>query len=534
MKTAVAYPRVSSDEQERKGYSLPEQEESLKRWAEQNDVQILATFPEDYSSKNGFNRPAFNKLLEFVKSHKGKIDYLLFVNWTRFGRNELSMHNMISKLMALGIICIPTEQYLDMGVPENRVFRAMYIAMAESDNERRSINIRKGIHQAQLQGRWVSGAPIGYRIIRENSRPLLIPDLDKAEFIREAFTHMSTGNLSASEVLFELRKKGFKYHQSKFYEILRNKVYKGYVKVSAFGGEPERWIRGLHEPLISEQIFDQVQEVLSGRSTKKTKTILKNELLPLRGFLTCQADGGLLTGSGSRGRHGKVYYYYHCDSKKCPERFRADKAEMALLLLLKNLSIPKPVIEIISLFCQEHFAGKSHLRAKELQQISNHLLKISERKEQLQNNLMDQVITGSEYQEIKTRLEAEASKLESRKLQLHLVSADFEQKVNYLLLLLSDLPKYYLQANIAAKRVLLGSIFKEKLIYDGENYRTPALSEMLSFFTQNINNIHQQNTPLRLDTERRVALGRAEATHLETFLDELEVFYTSLKDVIIV
>ena len=66
MKTAYLYVRVSTDEQKRKGYSLPEQEDRLLKYCEHNDIEVKGIYREDYSAKN-FNRPEWKKLLSTIK-----------------------------------------------------------------------------------------------------------------------------------------------------------------------------------------------------------------------------------------------------------------------------------------------------------------------------------------------------------------------------------------------------------------------------------------------------------------------------------
>jgi site-specific DNA recombinase len=66
MKTAYLYVRVSTDEQKRKGYSLPEQEDRLLKYCEFNDIKVKGIYREDYSAKN-FNRPEWKKLIDKIK-----------------------------------------------------------------------------------------------------------------------------------------------------------------------------------------------------------------------------------------------------------------------------------------------------------------------------------------------------------------------------------------------------------------------------------------------------------------------------------
>ena len=76
MKKAILMSRVSSDEQA-KGYSLDVQEESLKRYCENHDIEIIDIYREDHSAQN-FNRPEFKKLFAYAKANSGKIDYHRF------------------------------------------------------------------------------------------------------------------------------------------------------------------------------------------------------------------------------------------------------------------------------------------------------------------------------------------------------------------------------------------------------------------------------------------------------------------------
>lgn len=87
MKKGIIYVRVSTDEQANTGYSLEYQEERLLKVCEYENSHVLKVFREDYSAKD-FNRPEFQRLLEYVKSHKTEVDFILFTRWDRFSRNS--------------------------------------------------------------------------------------------------------------------------------------------------------------------------------------------------------------------------------------------------------------------------------------------------------------------------------------------------------------------------------------------------------------------------------------------------------------
>jgi len=70
-------------------------------------------------------------------------------------------------------------------------------------------------------------------------------------------------------------------------------------------------IKGLHEPLISESLFYQVQSVINTKRKTTAKRDDLQSLFFLRGFLTCPICNRKLVGSISKGR-SKKYPYYHC------------------------------------------------------------------------------------------------------------------------------------------------------------------------------------------------------------------------------
>ncbi|MDO5637025.1 MAG: zinc ribbon domain-containing protein [Myroides sp.] len=78
--------------------------------------------------------------------------------------------------------------------------------------------------------------------------------------------------------------------------------------------------------MISEELFDKVQQILDGnkRQNVYNTKVLSDVNLPLRGYLVCPECGRNLTGSASKGRNTR-YYYYHCIAS-CGFRQRAKTA----------------------------------------------------------------------------------------------------------------------------------------------------------------------------------------------------------------
>ncbi|WP_343624763.1 recombinase family protein [Flavobacterium lindanitolerans] len=178
MTTAIIYIRVSTDEQAQKG----SQEEKLNKYCKDNHIEVIQTIFEDHSAKN-FKRPAWITMMKQFNIHRtARPNLILFTRWDRFSRNTANAYYTITQLQKLGIEPQATDQPLDMSVPENKVLLAMYIVTAEVENDRRSLNIKQGIHKAKKEGRYMGRAPIGYLNIS-------LPDGTKTIIPREPEQH---------------------------------------------------------------------------------------------------------------------------------------------------------------------------------------------------------------------------------------------------------------------------------------------------------------------------------------------------------
>lgn len=115
--------------------------------------------------------------------------------------------------------------------------------------------------------------------------------------------------------------KGLKSSRSGFWKLVRNPVYCGLIPLSQ-KEQPLELIKGIHEPLISESLFNEVQAIINTKRKITSKSDEVNNFFFLRGFLTCPLCERKLHGSFSKGS-SKKYPYYHC-SRSCKLRVRAD------------------------------------------------------------------------------------------------------------------------------------------------------------------------------------------------------------------
>ncbi|HNA14842.1 MAG TPA: recombinase family protein, partial [Cyclobacteriaceae bacterium] len=474
MRRAIIYTRVSSDEQAEKGYSLQYQEEQLRKYCANRDITIVAHYREDFSAKT-FDRPEFNKLMNFCKKNPGDVDYLLFINWSRFGRNAGDSYAIIKQLNKLEIEPQAIEQPLDLKVPENKMMLAFYLASPEVENDRRSINVKSGIYRAKKEGRWTTLAPIGYRNIRtEDGRAMIVPSKD-ANLVKEAFKEFATGAYGMEELRHKLFDKGLKIERARFPDLLRNKAYIGKVLVPAYKDEPEFYAKAIHEPLISEGLFYQVQDILEGRSPNRpTKNTLK-EQLPLRGFLECRLCGKNISGSASRGNGGK-YYYYHCTCG-CNERFKAEIANKCFVEFLQSIKPNPMTLDLNYEILLEEFETRFRSDRTELNKIDEQIAKNNYRLQNAQSLMLDAEITASDYKEIKIKIVAANDDLLRKKANVSSSQEDFREHLKVGATLVRNIDGFYQNATLSEKQLIIGSVFPEKLIFEKDHFRTNRINE---------------------------------------------------------
>ena len=480
MKNVILYARVSTDEQADKGFSLRDQEEKLKAYCNANGLKVLKVYREDYSAKT-FQRPEMKKLIAYCKQHQALVDELLFVKWDRFSRNTSESYNTINLFTSLGIRPNAIEQPLDLSIPEQGLMLAVYLSVPEVENMRRSQNVIAGMRRALKEGRYVGSPPKGYLMGRDSSnRPVLTPNED-AKYIQKAFEMMLTNVYNQKDVYRALKADGFKTSSTALSRILRNPLYCGWVFIKSYKNEPEEYIEGIHEPLITKSDFDKVQTILDGRKQQKGRPHLKiNSNFPLRGFVLCPKCNLLLTASTSKGR-SKRYSYYHCTSS-CGVRLKKEDVHAWFESYLKSISLDENAYQLLSELIEEEFKqlakksgiGPKHYEKKRL---------LEAKLERIQDLYIDGDLTKEEFKQAKKRNQKLIKELEEKEKQFA-DKPSLEALYKKGLKGLKDFDKQYLNSDLEHKRLMIGSIFPEKFKFEDKKVRTadinPALLKIMS------------------------------------------------------
>jgi hypothetical protein len=384
---------------------------------------------------------------------------------------------MISTLKKLGIEAHAIEQPLDLSVPENRMTLAIYLAVPEVENARRALNIKQGMRRAKKEGKWVGLAPIGYENkITESGVKYISPTEPKASLMREAFELLSTGQYNINQVYEHTVKNGLRSGKNAFHRAIRNPVYCGKIFLPADEKEEARYINGLHEPLISESLFVQVQRNFKRRKGKTPGKIVANDNLPFRGFLKCPACGKTLTGSGSKSKTGRYYYYYHC-SGKCRTRNKAELIEKSFIKEIKKYVPGNDYLLFFRSILKKAFLEKIQLKVTNQEIITSRINDLINKILKAEELMLLGEINSSDYNRIKEDSELQINILGEKLSFIKKYTGSTDKYTRQMTDLLARLPALYDEVNTFSKRQIIGLLFPDKLTFEIDNFRPAELTD---------------------------------------------------------
>ncbi|MDE6020132.1 MAG: recombinase family protein [Ruminococcus sp.] len=305
MKIAAAYIRVSTEDQIE--YSPESQLKAICSYAKTNNMLVpddLIFIDEGISGRTAAKRPAFMRMIGMAKTKPKEFDVILLWKFSRFARNRedsIMYKSMLRKQCGIDVISISEN----LGDDKTSV---LIEALIEAMDEYYSINlaeeVRRGMTEKVSRGEPVSGAPFGYKMIDK----AYIPDKDESVIVQRIFDDFSNGvpTTKIARVLNSegiLTKNGKKWENRTIEYILRNVAYIGKISWNSSGKKRRNYdstdtilVDGIHEPIISKELFDTVQERILENKKKYGKNAhpTHGKIFALKGLLKCSNCGSTL------------------------------------------------------------------------------------------------------------------------------------------------------------------------------------------------------------------------------------------------
>ena len=334
-----AYARVSTDSPEQEG-SLENQEQHYREMISANPMYEFAGIYSDQGI-SGYkeSRPGFQRMMEDARA--GKIDLIITKSISRFARNTVTVLKSARELKGMGVGIFFELQNINTLSGEGELMLTILSAFAQAESEGASENTKLTNRRKFEQG--IPAVRVGKCYgFSEDADGEVILDAEQAFVVRKMYELAAQG-VWVSRIRGYLNKRGYrkaggqKWDDCGVARILQSEIYKGGVMMQRTyldadrvrhknKGQRDRWyIAGHHPAIVSEEVWDRVQEVLAERSEylksdKPERDIGKgnsHNSYPLTGRLHCPKCGAVLHHIISNG--GRQEYWVCSTRLKRPE-----------------------------------------------------------------------------------------------------------------------------------------------------------------------------------------------------------------------
>ena len=327
-KIAGIYIRVSTTDQVREGFSLPEQKERLEALCKYKGYQIYKYYEDaGISAKTGNKRPAFDEMMEDVK--QGKINTIVALKLDRINRSVYDWENVtkITEEYNCDIVCANEE--IDTSTANGKMIARLLMSVSQNEIERTGERTKIGLAGAIKIGNIPSQTPLGFK--RDNKK--LVPNpLTKDIIVRMYQLYFEGNSYQKIKNIFNEEQVNNKtnWNDSTIKAMIENEVYKGDYVHGKRGKNPI-YYENVVEPIVSKKMWDncQVQKKINSRSYKRTLTYLFLQKLK------CPKCGRILGGKATKKKNGLEYYYYYCTD--CKKNIKEESIEESIIYLLNDI-----------------------------------------------------------------------------------------------------------------------------------------------------------------------------------------------------
>ncbi len=298
----IAYTRVSTTKQGATGVSLVEQKRFINHYAQRRGLEICTWYEEQQTAARK-GRPIFDLVVEQLKQSEGSIGLIL--HKVDRGARNLRDWASIGEAIDQGVDVRFAHDDIDMHTRGGRLTADIQAVIAADYIRNLREEVKKGINGRLSQGLYPFQAMRGYR--DTGSGQVKQPNPAIAPLIILAFQLYATGRHSLNSLRLDLHSRGLMTSTGRplspgaLSKLLHNPFYKGTISV---GG---RLYSGKHQPLVSEDLFGRVQDLLHKRKPKRER----KHRFRYRHSLRCRGCKNCLIGEKQ-----KQFIYYRCHS--CP------------------------------------------------------------------------------------------------------------------------------------------------------------------------------------------------------------------------
>lgn len=409
---AIGYCRVSTEEQVIEGFSLETQEREIKRYCQENNINLLYVYVDSGVSafKNFLkDRPQGKLVVEHLFSKD--IDAIISISDDRMFRNmeDSIVINNIAEKHQIEIIYTRQQYYNTMDPFSSFIIKNFNAMMNQSQSMQYSVKVKGGLENKIRKGEWNGQAPYGYKLV-DSHLQVIEEQANVIKLIFDLYLSKCWGSENICNYLNDNNitpPKNSKYwSKTSILCMLKNPVYTGKTvfnrRAPKRSGKKmnsvDEWLimENTHEAIITEEDFNKVQINLESKrrncgNVDRTQT----SKAPLSGLVYCSNCHNLYTYTfGVSKKRGRIYYY-QCGSKRHGNS--VCKRHNIPAVLLEKFVLYRIREILTSDMYKERFEEQLNLRLeslkakkRDIKDLENNLSKLITQKEKLLNLIIEE------------------------------------------------------------------------------------------------------------------------------------------------
>ena len=475
-KVAAIWTRVSSADQYKTNYSIDTQRQGCYEYCKRNGIRVK----KEFGGENESAKEAGDLFLDMIGEVLNDPEYncIVVFDFDRFSRDSNDGIIYKTKVKRCGITVKSVNQPIDSNNVLAEQIENILIIIADIDNAMRRHKCHEGMVGCINRGEWYSRPPLGYDS-KKDGRHHVITVNEKGRILRNAFQWVATEpEITQNEIIERLKRLGLVISKSRLSAILHNNFYCGRLEHKYLNTEnlDKPYIMGVQEPLVSEEMFDRVQNILAGNHCKYEQAE-ETPRFPLKKFVFCAKDGHLMTGYTTKGKE-----YYKCPVKGCKTNISADEVHQQYSVLLDRYKLSEALVPVFTKVLDKKYRENEDMKVEAISNLRKNLATLKTKQKTVTRRYATGEIEKVVFDEVQGDLNAEILAIENELQQLEKNISNLSKYISRSVEIASQLGGYWRKRDYKLCQKIQKLTFPDGIKWDGEKrcFRTDGENVFLA------------------------------------------------------